>query len=293
MPVYRGDDLWRRALRALSGSRSLIGDLVVSFDGPTRDQLAGELLREFGDSLQPIVLTTPYPMSSVEHLVWLLRQSPVREWENSQLVMLIAEDDMATRESLEVGIAALAELPAAILFGSWGVYEPSDMGSDAALPSDSPLVTVYQGPAATRRLLQVARRGEPTSISGLTLSVAGLRSYTAQVRGLKEHELLLHGIRAEYFLATQPTVTALIQVDPPIFQIQMHPDQEGRITPRRLLNHDEALYQLWLLMRGRRMSTHESVLAYVRLIRRALANPSVLLSLPSAMRTFRMVTDAD
>ncbi len=46
MPVYRGGDHWKLTLDSLTQARHLFNKVLMSFDGPTRDELARNLKAE-------------------------------------------------------------------------------------------------------------------------------------------------------------------------------------------------------------------------------------------------------
>ena len=63
MPVYRGGEYWESALASLANARHLFGEVLFSFDGPTRQELSLELNSEFDSDLIDHVLLTLAPMT--------------------------------------------------------------------------------------------------------------------------------------------------------------------------------------------------------------------------------------
>ena len=290
MPIYRGGDHWKLTLDSLSQARYLFSEVLMSFDGPTRDELAKSLQAGEKAGLADFLLVTPTTMTTTEHMLWLIDQPPISEWNDHQLVMLMAEDDLICVDTLQAGLEATKVNPGSLLFGSWVENGPC-IGSDSeALKPNA--IHVYPEKQIASRLAEWVRGKEVTTISGMTCELRVLRAHLKQVSGVEGQIRLLSGIRMEYFLATQPTVNALIRCSEPITRIQIHDQQEGRIAARDNRNQDEALYQFWLVISGQQMRLRERFIALLRLGKKIMQRPSVLRVLPNAWSTFRKTNHA-
>lgn len=284
MPVFRGDGMWMRAMRSLAENRSLFDAIVVSFDGPERVRLAALLLECFGQSVDPVILVTPRVMSSTEHALWIVDQLPVKTWSTDDWVLYMAEDDVIRQPGLSAGLDAVRRHGHSILFGSWEVWEEEPGPDEAIFHADD--VRLVEAPAIAGYLEGVAASGELTSVSGMTMRMSVLRNYFRQMEDHTNGRLLLRGFRTEYFLATQPGVRFLLRSPQPIFAIQEHPEQERVVTATRAMNHDEALYQLWLLITTQPMRATDRLKAGLRLCKRLVMDPSTARDLIAGYRTF-------
>jgi len=63
MSSSRGGEYWESALASLANARHLFGEVLFSFDGPTRQELSLELNSEFDSDLIDHVLLTLAPMT--------------------------------------------------------------------------------------------------------------------------------------------------------------------------------------------------------------------------------------
>lgn len=285
MPVYRGGDHWELTLESLKTASRLFSEVVMSFDGPTRNELAGSLKSEGKSGLADFALVTPTTMTTMEHMLWLINQPPISEWNDDQLVMLMAEDDLICLDTLQAGLEVTKVNPGSLLFGSWVENVPGIIsGLETPKPDN---ISVYPEKQIASRLAKWVRGSEVTTISGITCELRVLRSHLRQVCGIKGRDRLLSGIRMEYFLATQPTVKSLVRCNEPITRIQIHERQEGRIAARDKRIKDEALYQFWLVNSGQQMLLRERSIALLRLGKKIIQRPSVLKVLPNAWTTFR------
>lgn len=284
MPVFRGGNLWEPALVSVVQARDLFDVLVVSFDGPTRSDLADQLSAKKYSANFDHLLVTPTEMSAVEHLNWILNQEPVASWGDRQLITLVAEDDLVEVTALRRGLEAVKENEHSILFGSWCENGPS---SNSLITDTDHVNTVqiFSEKEIATQLSRWVRNNEVTTVSGMTFELGVLRSYVRQV--YSNGDFLLSGIRAEYFLATQPTVKTLIRCSLPITRIQTHEQQEGRIVKRDIKIRDETLYQLWLLLTRQKMRSTERFMASLRLIKGLAKKPSTFYLLPSAFKALR------
>jgi len=292
MPVYRGGPYWDLTLDSLGQARRIFNKVLMSFDGPTRNELVQGLKTGVKADIADYLLVTPTTMTATEHTLWLINQSPVSDWEDSQLVMLMAEDDLICVESLSVGLDAVKERENSILFGSWRIHEP-DLDPTEIPGGDVPLeVTIYPENQIASQLTKWVNQGEVTTISGIAMEMRALRSYLSQVAGAKGGATLLSGVRTEFFLATQPSVKHMVRCTKPITLIQTHPQQEGSILARGKKNQDEALYQLWLCLTHQHVPIPARIFAALRLVKRLAQRPATLRALPSAWSTFRKVNHA-
>jgi hypothetical protein len=282
MPVFRGGPLWENTLRSHSKAKHLFGQSLVSFDGPTRHQLSTELSESQHARNIDHSLTTPKVMTAMEHLFWMLNQEPITAWADNQLVTLLAEDDLICLDSFEAGLKATDRLANSMLFGSWQEVDGSPKGDvHVKEPESDGFEIVSESEIATCLATWVSRK-EITSVSGMTFRLKVLRDFLRLAQGLENQGVTLSGVRAEYFLATQPEVKCLIRCIPPIVQIQIHEQQEGRIVGGQNRNQDEAIYQLWLMLTGQKMSGKERVTALGRLSKRLLIQPGLIKKIPAA-----------
>jgi hypothetical protein len=287
MPVFRGDDLWHPALNSLLRSRHLFDSVAISFDGEDRHVLAAQLQDPQWCQLDPIVLVTPRVMSSVEHAIWYIDQEPLASWSDEQLVMFMAEDDCVRHQSPAAGLAAIREEQTAVLLGSWTTSNEHQLDVGLGHRVGSQDVSTISVPKIMPALASLSRPGSLTSISGITLRLAAIRNYYRQLAGQNSRRPLLNGVRTEYFLATQPTITSIIQVRDPIFTVNQHADQEGRVLSSQVYHHDEALYQLWLIVTTQPARVRDKLLATLRLLKRLLLHPATTLHLRNAWLTYR------
>jgi len=292
MPVYRGGIHWDVTLDSLSKSRHIFNKVLMSFDGPTRAELAEGLKAGVQADIADYLMVTPTTMTATEHTLWLINQTPVSDWEDSQLVMLMAEDDLICVESLSVGLDAVKERENSILFGSWRIRENDLDPTEILGDDDPPEVTIYPENQIVPQLTKWVNQGEVTTISGIALEMRALRSYLSQVAGAKGGATLLSGVRTEFFLATQPSVKHMVRCTKPITLIQIHPQQEGSILARGKKNQDEALYQLWLCLTNQHVPIAARIFAALRFVKRLMQRPRTLRVFPNALRTFRSVKDA-
>ena len=164
---------------------------------------------------------------------------------------------------------------------------PASTGALVTRVDESTTIRVWPSPLISGRLVRLARANERTSVSGITLNVGALRNYYRQVGGGKPDRPLLNGVRSEYFLATQPQITTLIESTDPIVEVQIHPFQESNVTRTKAWAHDEALYQLWLIMTHQPTRRIDRLGAALRFGRRVVLRPSVVLLMGNAFRTFQ------
>lgn len=262
--------------------------VVISFDGPTREELAADLLNSDYSKFATNVLITPKEMSVVEHWAWMYSCEPLVTWDASQLVMLLAEDDLICIEALGSGLEALKASSDSILWGSWDLYRNlTDRTSSTQLSQES--IEIFDAKQICSRLEKWVNAGHVTTISGITAQTEVFRSYARLMVGGQASDPLMLGVRAEYFFATHPSIKRLIRSIPPIVHIQEHADQEGKILPAEILSQDEFLYQLWLLAFVSQARLRDRTLPALRIMRRFARKPSTVRLLPRALRTFSEV----
>ena len=291
MPVFRGGQYWKSSLSSLASARSLFGEVVLSFDGPTRHELSLRLNAEFDCSLIDRVLLTPEPMKALDHIRWMVDQEPLASWGDEQLVTILAEDDLICTETLEQGLEAVRENEHSLLFGSW-IEKTTNLDTFDGDCTNGNLIHIYSEREISRQLSRWVRGSEVTTISGMTFELKVLRQFLRLVFDSTRSETLLGGIRTEYFLATQPAVKSLIRCSEPITQIQIHDQQEGRIVAKSDRTQDETLYQLWLLITKQKMRYREKLVALLRVTKGVMKYPTVMRLLPNAWTTFRRASNA-
>lgn len=288
MMVYRGGNHWTDALESLSECRDLFDTLVISFDGPTRFELANLLYETYWDSLQPEVLVTPKVLSSVEHACWIAQQSLVRQWSETDFVVLLSEDDRLRPESFRGAVAKATKTQGCALFGSWTV-ECGELPDT----SSSPGINSVEATRLGQWLNRVAESGHPTSITATLTPVAAHRNYISVLQGQFPDRPLFSGVRAEYLLVTQAPIKRILWSGQPIAVIQQHEQQESKSLPRHLWTHDEALFQLWLAMTPLQLGAAARAFAVMRSLKWLSLNPSTILDLRNAIKTFRLARKKD
>lgn len=286
VPVYRGDRFWTLMLDSLRDSRELFDQVVFSFDGPDRDELAKWLRSSGYRDLPSAVLTTPRTMSWAEHIKWLVAQEPMLQWGGESIMTVLAEDDLICRNALERGLVEVSAHESAVLFGTWGIHGLERKGVPDESTADSVRVRITDGPEVISRLTAIASSGATTSVAGVTLRVHDFRTFV-MMHGPSRSEHLFHGVRAEYLMAAQPAVQRLIELTPPPIEVQRHANQGNKTVPSIHWVSDEGMYQLWLLVAPRPVGLKNRVIAGMRLVRRIAQRPLLVLKIKPALEVFR------
>lgn len=286
MPVYRGDEWWPLALDSVAASRTLLGDVIISFDGPRRVEQSEYLLELYSESINPISLVTPEEYTWVEHIRWIMRQQPIVNWPDDQYLLILSDDDVLRPQALGESLAMLTQSTGAVLFGPWEIGNRANDPDPLRVPAPGP--SLVRTPDIAGALAAWTRAGNYTSISGLAFPMKAFRTFVL-AHGTSRERPLFNGIRAEYLLATQPSINSLIQTKEPIVAIHEHPDQGGRHIPRSIRLHDEGLFQLWVAVGRQETSSVDRVIALIRHLRRVLQHPKLLRDIPRAIRVFRSV----
>ena len=281
MMVYRGDDFWYSALDSLVQCRDVFDTLTVSFDGPTRFDLVNLLTETYADSLQPEILVAPEELSSVEHACWIARNPTVTEWAGTDYVVLLSEDDLLRPEIFRAAVAKATKIPGCALFGSWA--------APSGEPSETRLLPAIHSVDAIRIghwLNQVAKSRRPTSITATLTPVEAYRNYISLLQGQSFERTLFDGVRAEYLLVTQAPIKQILSSAEPLAVIQQHQNQESKSLPPRIWAHDEALFQLWLVMTPIHIGILARGMAVLRFLKWISRDLSTLIDLPNAIETF-------
>lgn len=277
MLVYRGGELWLKALDSLAKCREQFDQIVISFDGPDRFILSQEIRRQF-HVLDARVLVTQSELTAAEHFIWLFSEPERLGWDPDQKVMLLTEDDVLIQEELVHVLARFRETPRSITFGPWiGSFASNEdarklekwsfttKSSRSTIGSGSRAISCYGNPI--KFLDNVARSGAVTSIGGLGLEVRCLTAFAAFLSPLSTGHIVSSGVRAEYVLAGHPSIETVIQANAPYVIVSLHSDRESTSMPREQWLNDEMVYLLWVLFWRRRVSTFKYVMVTIRLCR--------------------------
>lgn len=281
MMVYRGDNYWHSALDSVIQCRSVLDSLTVSFDGPTRFDLAALFNESYSESLQAEVLVTPEELSSVEHACWIAQQPTIRQWASADYVVLLSEDDLLRPANFRAAVAQATKTPECALFGSWTT-------SSGEFPESnfSPEITSINPSQIGNWLSQMARSHRPTSITATLTPVAAYRNYVSILQGQSSKRTLFDGVRAEYLLVTQAPIKRIVSSVAPLAVIQQHEDQESKSLPPKVWAHDEALFQLWLVMTPVPIGIVPRGMAALRFMRWISRDSSTFHDMRNAIKTF-------
>lgn len=286
MPVFRGGDLWHQALRSLADCRHLFDEVVMSFDGPNRAAQTGYAHDNYAKTLRAHLLVTPREMSSLQHVQWFMRQSPVSTFQDHDLLCVWAEDDLAAPITLQSALAAARAIESPVIFGSWARLGCRDDLSDEAGGEVEGAYEVISERGTVSALSASAREGLPTSITCMTATAQTFRSHYLEQNANYGDRSLLNGYRTEYFIGTKPSVRHLIRFARPIAGIVQHDLQKNRTTPALLARSDEALYHLRLAVTRQSMPPKARALAFPQFLRKSLKARPLPPRLMCAVKTF-------
>lgn len=288
MWVYRGGRLWDQTLDDLALNARFFDSVTLSINGPDRIALAEQVSTKVSPDFLPVILKTPHSLDAVEHVVWSSHQEELLSIPEEDLLVITAEDDFLNFSNLLNAVYYDEACRHPILFGSWD----DEVSPKVSLESAEIRVVRDQADIKHELIGRGKPGASPVCISGLTMSAAVFRSAANTMSGRHSTRLLLAGVRTEYFFATQPLVDGLVVSRSPIARVSEHEDRESHSISSTTWNHDESLFQLWLLASGYPMGLELATLTTLRFLRSVCRAPSVLRYLMPAFKHFRRAARA-
>lgn len=251
--VFRGGALWDRAQWSIRENRDLFDSILISFDGPDRQNLHREIASKIRDDAGIEAVYTPNVMTAVEHTQWLADSRVVRQWGSDSKILLLAEDDMLIRSSLQVALARWTAVPQSLLLGSWTISPESLKdyerwhASQPSLPGDDSVAAVV-GTNIGDHLRALEKVHAITSVSGIGLSVQDYQRYAHLLGHTVGERPIARGVRAEYFMVVASSAETVLVSRQPIVEVGLHMKRESAVLPSGDWLLDEISYTTFALL---------------------------------------------
>lgn len=249
IPVYRGGSFFVECLESLRGALDCFQEVVISFNGPEKEQDYAAFLRNRpGPEEKFRCLFAPTTLGGCQHMAFVCQK--LRETlDPGVLVFLMAHDDLLRADAVRRFLGAAELNQRSFYLGDWITFEsetPLVERTETALPEGATSIGVDEW---LRHNWRQERRHVYTNMTGIVVPLLSLRRVTDWYARTGSAT----GSRFEYCLATAREHTRILKAPEPLVKVRHHPAQDGRNVQPLSSMADELRYRTWMMLnlRGR------------------------------------------